>query len=86
MSRRRGRRRGKLTLSREVRKYLVAFFFIILIPAVLSMATWIIGVIPERNLTIGNANISNTTILGILVFGTSIVVFLIAMRKLGISL
>ncbi|MEM4619439.1 MAG: hypothetical protein QW607_04425 [Desulfurococcaceae archaeon] len=87
MSRRWGRRRrGRLSLTRKVKQYLLAFLFIILIPAVLGLASWIISVIPERNLTIGNINISNTAILGILLFAVTLIVFLVAMRKLGISL
>ncbi|MEM4620868.1 MAG: hypothetical protein QW607_11730 [Desulfurococcaceae archaeon] len=85
-TRRRWRRRARLTLSRKIRQYLIAFLFIILIPAIIGLASWIVSILPDRNLTIGNVNISASAILSLLMFALTIIVFIIAIRKLGITL
>lgn len=86
MAWRRRRRKSAATLSKTVRRYVDAFVFLALGPAVVGLVAWLTSVIPTTTLTIGWVEIPNSLFFNIIGFATGIVLVLTGLQKLRVRL
>ncbi|MEM4958828.1 MAG: hypothetical protein QXX12_03020 [Nanopusillaceae archaeon] len=86
MAWRKRRRTRTTTLSKTFRRYVDAFVFLALGPAVVGLVAWLTSVIPTTYLTIGFVEISNAVFFNIIGFATGIVLVLTGLQKLRVRL
>lgn len=86
MALRRRRRKSVATLSKTVRRYVDAFVFLSLGPAVVGIVAWLTSMIPTTYLIIGFVEIPNTMFLNIIAFAVGIVLVLTGLQKLRVRL
>jgi hypothetical protein len=84
----RRRRRARITLSGQIRRYLSGILFIGLGAFIVSVIGYITSIIPETTLTFtagtSTVSISNTVLLNFIGFAAGIVFVLSGIRRLGI--
>jgi hypothetical protein len=85
-TRRRRRARTVGFLSRAISRYSLGILFVMLGAFIMSVVSYLVSLVPEITVSIGNATLSNRLILQLITWVAGIFMVLIGIRKFGIRL
>jgi uncharacterized BrkB/YihY/UPF0761 family membrane protein len=88
MAYRRRRRRARTTgfISNAVRNYSLGILFVLLGAFIIGVVSYLVSLVPETSIAIGNVSLSNRLILNLITWVAGIFLVLVGIRRFGLRL